>query len=322
MAKDIVWIIVALIAIGVMTGYIKISGIGPAEPGVTTVPPSGGFGQLVSLSVKGVDKLRGTAFGANAESWSDDGNQMVPETSIPSALTALGTSYPNTFSGYVMLGNDNYASTTDRGDDYYYVKYLVSWSGIQGLTTRDNIQTYAEETTTGTSLWTFYDDNTAESTANITIGSGGTYTASSVKLMSSSRNCTGNPSLNGYNGKKAIGFCFNESTSGQFKEIKPQKNSGTFTAPGWLSGKNVVGCYYVTDAVCDGDYFVTDLYFEANSGQDPASTDSVHVIPVDLCYYKDDNLKWQVGFGDESELSADTDCGINSIAAALTINMM
>jgi len=321
MAKDIIWIFIALIAIGVMTGYINISGIGPAEPGVTTTPKTS-FGQLVSLSVQGINKYTGSAVGVNAELYDDSNKKLVTETSVASALTSLATNLDNSFSGYVMLGNDNYVSTADRGSDYYYVKYPVDWTDKQGLLTYDTIYTYAEETATGTSLWTFYDDHTAESTANITIGSGGTYTAASVKIMSSSDNCTGNPALNGYGGKKALGFCLNESTSGQFKEIKPQKNSGTFTTPGWLSGKNVVGCYYVTDAVCDGDYFVTDLYFEANSGQDPASTDSVHVIPVDLCYYKDDNLKWQVGFGDESELSADTDCGIDSSAAALKINMM
>jgi len=309
---DWLLILIFLIALGIMTGYIKISGIGMPE--VPEQKP--GFGQLVSFSVKGVDKYTGSAVNVNAELWSDENKQMKAETQVNQALTSLGTDYPNTFSGYVMLGNDNYESTTDRGTEYYYVKYPVSWTDKQGLLTEDTIYTYAEETATGTSLWTFYDDNTAETTANITIGSGGTYTAASVKLKSSSNKCFGHPELS-----NAVGFCFNESTSGMFKEVKPQINSGTFTPPEFLSGKNIIDCYYVTEAVCDGKYFETDLYFEAEAGQDPTTSDYVFIIPVDKCYFLNDNNRWEVGFGDNSALASDTDCGIDSIAAALKINM-
>lgn len=317
--NKLIWIIVAIIAIGVMTGYIKISGIGQPEEGVTTTPvQQPGYGQLVSLSVNGIDKYSGSAIAVNGELWDSSNKQTAAETSVPSALTSLGTNFPNAFSGYVMLGNDNYESSTDRGTEYYYVKYPVSWNGIQGLITEDTINTYAEETATTTSFWTFYDDNTAETTANITVASGGTYTAAAVKMKSTASLCNGNPE---FNGQHPIVWCFNETTAGMHKEIKPVINDGQVTTPGFLSGKNVVGCYYIkTDALCDGSYYTVDLYLEANSGQNPtAGTDSFYIIPLDKCYHKNDDLKWVAGYGDESELAADTDCGYASIAAALQV---
>lgn len=390
------WIIVVLIVLGYLfyTGKIKL----PSGTGMTTTPTGGGgyYGQLASLWIKSVDKYRGSADNLTAELWTIDNKQKVSDTIIASALTNMSSNLPNSFDGYVMIGKDNYVTTSRYaiGDNYYYVKYPVSWTNKQGIVSFDDIKTYAEETSTGSDLWTFYDDNTAESTANITVGSGEAYTASSVKLKSSSNNCTGNPNLNGYNGKKAVGFCFNESastTTGKWKEVKPNINSGTFTIPGWLSGKNVISCYYTTDAKCDGEYFTTDLYFEAQAGVNPGldtytnethtftnnsaytmsykpilsiqrvgntttnwpsvlysrtettvtilfngtylntsvtaaslnvsyiTADYIHIIPVDLCRYKDDALKWTVGFGDESSLAADTDCGMDSSAQALKV---
>jgi len=377
-----------------LIGYLYTQGkLQIGTGGVTTTPIiRTGFGQLVNLYLQGISKYTGSAVNVTAELYDSNNNGLVGETIIGSSLANISDDLPNSFNGYVIMGRDNYVHSTGykEGDNYFITKYPVSWDNKQGIVSFDEIYVYAEETSTGTNLWTFYDDNTAESTANITIGSGGTYTAASVKIKSSSNNCTGNPSLNGYNGKKALGFCFNESTSGQFKEVKPKKNSGEFTVPGWLSGKNVIGCYYVTDAVCDGNYFITDLYFEAKSGQNPSITaytnethtftnntaytmvekpiytiqrvgntttnwpstlysntettvtilsnatynitwtggmmnvsytthDYMHIIPVDLCWYKDDNLKWAVGFGDESNLASDTDCGMDSSAQALKV---
>ena len=310
---DLVLVLLLLAAIGIMTGYIKLGGM----EGVKQA--AGSFGQLVTLSVRGVDKYTGNAVNVNAELWSSDNTQVVSETNVNQALTSLSSSLPNSFDGFVMLGNDDYQSTTDRGTEYYYVKYPVSWSNIQGLVAKDTIYTYAEETPTGSSLWTFYDDGTKETTPNITIGSGGTYTAASVKMMSSSNRCFGNPSLKGMK-PRIVGWCFNESTAGMFKEIKPLKNSGTFAVPEFLKGKNVVDCYYVHDDLCDGAYFETDLYIEANAGQDPTTSDYIGIIPVDLAWVKNDQGKWVVAFGDDSDLTSDTDAGIDSISAALIIH--
>jgi len=382
--EGILLLVVLLIAAALATGKIKMPGV--EKPYAVT--PVGGYGQLVNLYLQGRDVYRGTAVNVTAELWTNDNKQLVSEYVVDSTLTNISSSLPNDFNGYIMLGKDNFVTSSgyEVGDNYYYTKYPVSWSGKQGIISYDNIPVYAEEIATGSSLWTFYDDNTAETTPNITVGSGGTYSAASVKLMSSSNNCTGNPELDGYNGKKAIGFCFNATNDEKWKEIKPNINSGAFTRPGWLSGKSVVDCYYVTDSLCDGSYFETDLYFEAEAGENPgistvtnesytivndttynfASTpvfkvvsvmndttdiglsnftftntsfttqfgpnvtagtykftytihDYIHIIPVDLCYYVDDNLKWAVGFGDESSLTSDTDCGMDSSAQALKV---
>lgn len=303
--------------IGVLTGYIKLDaltgGIGGGDVTVNT--------NLVTLPVKGIDALAGSAGGMNAESWDLSNNEIDGETSVASATTSLGTDYPNTFSGYVLMGNDNYVSTSDRGTEYYYVKEDVSWVDKQGTLPVYQINSYAEETGTGTTIWEFYDQNSLETTANITIGSGGTYTSAAVKIKSQSNLCIGNPTLDGYNGKKSVAWCFNESTAGMFKEIKPQKNSGFAPMPGFLKGQNVVECYYTHDSKCDGAYWETDLFVEANAGKNPASgTDYIGIIPIDLCWYHNDLLKPAVGFGDESDLAADTDCGIDSRAAWLQVH--
>ena len=308
--------IMAASQFGIIPG--QVAPVAPLAPGVPA-PVGVGFGQLVSYSVRGVRRLNGTAENVNVELWSSDGSQVTAETNAVSALTSLGTTLPNTFSGYVMMGNDNYESSTDRGDEVYYIKFPKSWSGVQGLITDDTIYVDREDTSTGTTAWTFYDDNTAETTANISIASGGTYTAASVKLKSASDVCTGNPA---FNGQHPIVFCFNETDAGDFKEIKPLQNDGKAPVPGWTRGLNVVDCYYIpTDAICDGNYFTTDLYFELNSGESvtAAGTDSVYLMMMDRAFYKNDLQKWTSGYGDESDLVADTDVGISSEAHSLRI---
>jgi len=281
----------------------------------TTGESSKSFGTLVTLSVRGVDKLTGTAANVNAELWEGD-TQVVAETQVNAAVTQLSSSLPNTFSGFVLLGNDNFVSATDRGTEYYYVKYPVSWVDYQGTKVYDTIYTYAEETATGSSLFTFYDQNTAESTPNITIGSGGIYTDASIDIKTSSNKALGNPTI-----PQSFGLCFNESTSGMFKEIRPTSYIAKFDPPGFLRGKNVVDCYVISDALTDGEKISVDLYIEANAGQNPSTSDAIWVIPMDKTYYIDDHLNVAVGWGDDSDLTSDSDIGYDGEAGALKINL-
>jgi hypothetical protein len=86
-----------------------------------------------------------------------------------------------------------------------------------------------------------------------------------------------------------------------------------------LQGKNVIACYGIpTDALVDGAYFTTDLFFQAKPGVNPTNV-NVGIIPIDKTYYKNDQLSWTSGYGDESALTSATDVGVNSIAAALNV---
>lgn len=290
--------------------------------GVTTIQQIGGqpgFGQLVTLQVKGNNKYNGTGVNVNAELYGSDDGQKVSETSIARVLTQLSAALPNSFSGYVMIGNDNYESSTDRGQDWYYKKYPVSWSGMQGLLPYDNIDLYAEGAETGDMATDFYDSNTLESTANISIATGGSYTSATVRLLSTAQNNTGNPD---FNGQYPLMLCFNETDSGDFFEIKPVNNAGSEPIPGFLRGSNVVSCWKIpTNALSDGATFDVVLYYKLNSGESvtAAGSDASYIIVVDKCYVRNDAQKWIAAYSDESDLVSDTDCGMPSAAVAIPV---
>lgn len=286
----------------------------------TTIPATGmNYGTTVSLSVSALGMYNGTLARVNAELW-DGVSQVVAATDVNSALTSLSTNLPNIFTGYLMLGNDDYVSATDLGREVYYTKYPVSWNQ-QGLLTKPNIPVYEEETAAGSSAISFYDNNVVETTANISITAGGTYSDGQIKIKATSDLCIGNPE---FNGNKPLMICFNETDSGDFKEIKLTNNLGRAdSVPGFLSGYNVVDCWYAdSNAICDGSNpFTSDIYYELNAGESvtTAGTDASFMMVLDKTYYLDDYQKWAVGYGDESNLGSDSDVGIDSMRLAIPV---
>jgi hypothetical protein len=289
----------------------------PGQPPATVVT-GGGFGQLVSLSVQGTRALNGSAEHVNALLFTPQGEQVVSSTDIPGVLTSLGTSFDNTWSGYVMMGNDNFA-WTDRGIEVYYVKKPVGWTGRQGLITYE-WDVDEEDTTAATTAITFYDSNAAETTANISLSSGGSYTDAAIKIKSASDLCIGNRE---FDGQDPLALCFNETDAGDFKEIKPNENLGQIDSiPGFLRGINIVECWVVdTDALCDGETFETDLYYELNSGESvsAAGTDASYIMILDKSWFENDDLEPEAGYGDESGKVSDTDIGIDSRGMAIPV---
>jgi hypothetical protein len=306
-----------LFALAVVAGLLAYQGGYLGQFGAQVVPtPSGGgggFGQLVSLSVQGFNELNGSTANLNAELWNPSGTQkIIGETNVNGAPTSLGTSFDNTYSAYVLRGNDNYRSTTDRGPDYYYTKVPVSWTNRQGLITYSDIKLYAEDTSAGTTSMTIYDDNTAETTANVSIATSGTYSKLKLTLTATADQALGSPE---FDGDAPLAVCFNESVAGTFAKIELTDNVGTLTIPKFLGGENYVSCWKAnTNAILDGKDWTSKIYVELNSGESVAAagTESIGITVLDKAHYVDDAQQDAVGYEDYSVLGASADTAINS----------
>ena len=278
-------------------------------------PIQTGPGYATTISVKGWHPLTGAPMTGNAELWDSSDVQYAAETSIAGTLTDLTTSAPNSFSGYIMIGNDNYESGTDRGAEVYYFKYPVSWTNAGKVA--KTIDVYNESTPT----WTGYDDGTAESTLNVSVGSGATVTSTELKIAAGQDASLGDPRID-----HPLVVCFNVTDTGltsDWDEIRPASYVSTIPVPGFLSGRNVVGDCYVlpTQALSDYAEYRFNIILDAKAGVDPVAGDTVTAILLDKCYYKDDSGVWQLGWGDKSATGTDTDCGMDSIANAKIIGL-
>jgi hypothetical protein len=308
---------VAVVALLYNGGYLGQFG---AQVVPTPSGGGGGFGQLVSLSVQGFNKLNGSTANLNAELWNTDGTKkVIGETNVNGAPTSLGTSFDNTYSAYVLMGNDNYRSTTDRGPDYYYTKVPVSWIEKQGLYTPPDMQLYAEDTGAGTTVMTLYDDNSAETTANISIATGGTYSKLKLTLTATADQALGNPE---FDGQAPLAVCFNDSTNGNISKVELTDNLGSIAIPKFLSGKNVVSCWKAnTNALTDGKDWTSKIYVELGAAKAASApgTDTIGIMVLDKAHYTDDTQHDAVGYEDYSELSTSADLGINTMVLSRLI---
>ena len=306
------WIILGVIAlIAIMyfaTGGFQFAAV-PGVPGVPGIAP----GYATTIRTSGYDPIAGSLVATNAELRASDGTTIVGATSIPSALTSLTTSGANTFDGFVYIGNDNLESGwTDRGTEYYINKKAVSWVNKAGDISFERISTYAEATPT----FTGYDDGTAETTLNVSVGSGSTVTTTELRMEPSSNAVLGNPIFT-----RPLAVCFNESTTGLFEEIRPSQYDEIIPAPGFMSGRNVIKsqCYVLpTSALYEGvsgqpQFYRFYIRIEAKSGTDPVPGNDVHTVLLDKSYYLDDNQNWVEGWGAEHVQTSDHDVAMASI---------
>ncbi len=224
-----------------------------------------------------------------------------------------------------MMGNDNFASTTDRGGDYYYIKQPITWTNQEGLITADKVTQYLE----GNLTEVCYDGGSSETTCNVTVGSGGRVNNVELEFTVSDNAAYGNPQIS-----NPIVFCANESTAGDFDWVKPLV-SGDITsatpvsAPQDQSDRNVIGgeCYRLGHAALADQAGVADrmrFFYEiqASSGVNPGVTTIVTIVLRDYTYYLDDLQMWRIGFEDSSILSADADIGADDEASnSIDINM-
>lgn len=270
-----------------------------------------GFAATVKTS--GYDPLASSLTGVNGELWTSADVQVAGETSVASTLTALSSNAPNDFDGYIMIGNDNYESGTDRGTEYYYTKYPVSWSGHAGDISFERISTPGE----GTPTWTGYDDGTVEATTNITVGSGQTVTSTELKIAAGSNVYLGNPEF-----EYPLAVCFNATGSGaggstgDWDEVRPQNYVEKIDAPDFLNGLNIINgeCFVLpTGALSDYEEFRFYIVMDAASGVNPAAGNSVYAYLLDKTYFKDDMNVWRAGWGDDSETGTDSDIGLATV---------
>lgn len=289
---------------------------GPGGQQVVSLPP----GIPVTLAVSGFDPVTGTLTNVNAELWGRDDSQKVPETQVNAALTILATDLPNNFNGYIMIGNDAEQSLTDRGTEYYYRKYPVSWTNEGGRVTFERIPTYKE----GIPIWTGKDEGTVEATTNITVDTGETDTSLSLKIQVSPNSYLGNPdpALDAFS-RNRLAICFNESSGGLLDTALTRPSVGTKPLgyiPGNFSAFRMLGCWILTDInwldddpnTPEGATYEFGVTIKANAGKDPGITDNMVVSLWDLTWVKDDRGIWRPGWSDESEITADGDAGLRA----------
>src|SRR4030042_537519 len=106
--------------------------------------------QVMSVIGKALHWKSGTTADVNSEIYNKDNGVVTGETRVNGATT-LSTNVPMYFSGYIMVGNDNFQSTTDRGAEYYYMKRDISY-GCIGSTSEKDFKLYNESLIT----WDFY----------------------------------------------------------------------------------------------------------------------------------------------------------------------
>jgi hypothetical protein len=330
MGKNNNWIIAVVVIgfIAISAGWINLNL--PTESAVSTSnnQQGQGVGYATTVSVKGYNPMNGSLAFANAEILQADGSAKVGETSVPGAITAVSTSMPNSFNGFVMLGNDNYVSTTDRGADSYYTKTALVYanSGSPDVVT-------VNTPTEGTLTWVGYDDGTAETLLNVTVGTSEISTTE-LKMTVSAGGVYGNPQLD-----NPIAVCFNASsdtagTKAYFDYIKPVNYVSEIDPPGFLATQNIIAgkCYVLpTGALSDVSatgagssnlFYRFYVRIKPASGLNPSTTtDAIDVIALDKTYYKNEQSVWVSGFGVEKSLGADTDVGSADIAQATSITL-
>ena len=146
---DMGTVVLAIAAIFVIAAVMKPSGVTTVSPQIqpgVVVTPGCNIGSLTTLTAGGYDSLGAARTNVNVYFVKSDDSFQRGETQSNAALASIETSAPNSFDGYLMVGNDNNLGT-DRGTEYYFTKQPLSYD-CQGSVAVDLIPTYAEGTVT------------------------------------------------------------------------------------------------------------------------------------------------------------------------------
>lgn len=316
---------VAVIAIVVLIGFAIIGGVlyfketAPVEVTVTGgadyTPKTEGTGvqatcdltQKGTMIARSLNEITGGSATTATELWTKDHGLVAGQVNVSSA-TSVSTNVPMYFDGYILVGNDAEQSTTDTGTEYYYQKRELKY-GCQGVFTEPDFLVAPE----GTPTFTGYDDNTAETTLNVTIGSGATYVKASLKFEASADAYVGNPAF-----ARPFALCFNESDSGTFDEIRPKNYDSIVPLPDYLEGYQYLSDCYVLPfgALKDGELSPEiPLYIKARSGQNPGVDNTSYATLIEYGFSKDDSGRWRAGWLDDSVEGTDRDLGIATFAS-------
>lgn len=269
-----------------------------------------------NVKISAIETYTGAVPNVNAELVYLDGKRSVGETNIATTAASLTTAGPMDFDGYVMIGNDNFESSTDRGAEVYYRKIPESWT----KNPNNDLGTYYLKNESSSVTWTGKDDGTVETTTNITVNSGVTVYTASLRLDASATGAIGNPDF-----ANPTALCFNATTYASFDAIKPSNYVSTFSTPGFLSTRNIIGgvCYVlpiaaVEDGRNSGDIGIT---IDPAAGFNPGDAESAYAFLLDKTWYKNDKNIWEEGWGDNSDLVADTDIGLSTFGSEKLIAM-
>lgn len=283
------------------------------------------YGYAVTCSASAYDALGKMRPLVNAEIWGADGKNYVGETSVAGALTSLSSAMPNNFNGFIYIGNDNYVSSTDRGNEVYYTKQPVSWTNHAGTIAFSDIKTYNESTAT----FTGYDDGAVESTLNVSIGAGETYTKAKLDVQAGSKIYLGNPALD-----HPLAICFNASGTsgvggsiGDWDAIRPANYYATIPVPKFLKSVNVIGgeCYVLnTQALKDYEHYSFDLVIDPSGTVNPGEAATVHALLLDKTYCKNDfnndgQQEWGECWGYDNPSGTSTDVGLDTLNSGFKI---
>lgn len=313
------FIVLAIIVVLVLAGVINIgipsqteTATGDGSPTGTETQTSGNVGYATTLLAGGMNALTSAPVDVNTEVYSNDKTFTVAETQTDNQPETLSSAAPNTMAGYLLIGNDNGQSLTDRGSEVYYRKVPFSYVNkgvyqVQDVGGGNLIKLYNETTPT----WTGYDDGTAETTLNVTVGSGQTITSTELKIAAGTGGCLGNKDF-----EYPLAVCFNVSTTADWDEIRPTSYVSTFDACEAHSGSNILGDCYVlpTDAICDYEEYRFHIVVDPATGINPPAddTDYAYAFLLDKTWYKNDNNEWESGWCDDSLLGTDQDPGITA----------
>lgn len=313
-----------LFIIGGLAVILLVSGVIPMPAFLTTESSmgdsssDGSVGYATTITAGGENEITGAAVDVNSYVFANDNSFVVGETQTNSKPESLSTSAPNSMSGFLMIGNDANQGT-DRGTEVYFRKVPFSYSSTGAYQIKDTDgSVWIGLASEGTPTWTGYDDGTAESTLNITIGSGQTIVSTELKIAASSDAYLGNPDF-----ANPLGICFNVSSTAKFDVVKPANYVGTFDAPEAYSGYNILGdCYILpTGALKDYEQFRFYIVIDAATGQNPAGTDYVGAILVDKVWALNDNGEFEAGWGDDSVEGTDYDAGLDGLGNAKYIHL-
>lgn len=311
------FLVLAIIVILVFAGVINIGTPSQTEsatgvPTGTSTQTSGTVGYATTLSVGGMNALTSAPVDVNGEIFSNDKSFSVAETQVNTQPKTLSSAAPNSMAGYLLLGNDAGQSSTDRGSEVYYRKIPFSYTNKGAFQITDKggsilVKLYNETTPT----WTGYDDGTAESTLNVTVGSGQTITSTELKIAAGAGGCLGNPDF-----EYPLAVCFNVSTTSDWDSIRPTSYVSTVDACEVHSGSNILGDCYVlpTDALCDYEEYRFHIVVDPATGVNPPAddTDYAYAFLIDKTWYKNDNNEWESGWCDDSLLGTDQDPGLTA----------
>lgn len=264
-----------------------------------------------TLTAGAIDTTGVTA-NVNGEIYADDLSWSTTETQMNSLAVELSSSAPQTLEGYLMVGNDNGQSATDRGSEVYYRMIPFEYNNEVAFRIRDkdgspNIKTYNESTPT----WTGYDDGAPEATLNVTIGASQTLTSTELKFIAGADGSLGNPDFS-----HPLAICFNVTTISEWDEIRPLNYVGEpFEPCDAFDSYNMLGkCYILpTEAVQNYGEYRFHIVLDPATGANPAATDNAYAFLIDYTWYKDDQGMWKQGWCDNSASSTDKDPGIAAL---------